>query len=72
MDENSSVMGRPLPTLIATQATLFALSSYWSPSPVVWYYEAAKAFTAVTENEPSCAMGYWGIAMSHRYPLLPR
>jgi tetratricopeptide (TPR) repeat protein len=34
-----------------------------------WYPEALKAFTAITEAEPSCAMGYWGIAMSHWYPL---
>jgi tetratricopeptide (TPR) repeat protein len=34
-----------------------------------WYDEAVKAFTAVTEVEPDCAMGYWGIAMSHWYPL---
>jgi len=34
-----------------------------------WYDEAVKAFTAVTEIEPGCAMGYWGIAMSHWYPL---
>ena len=34
-----------------------------------WYLEALKGFTAVTEAEPGCAMGYWGIAMSHWYPL---
>jgi hypothetical protein len=34
-----------------------------------WYDEAVKAFTAVTEIEPSCAMGYWGVAMSYWYPL---
>ena len=34
-----------------------------------WYPEALKGFTAVTEAEPDCAMGYWGIAMSHWYPL---
>ena len=34
-----------------------------------WYPEALKEFTAVTEAEPNCAMGYWGIAMSHWYPL---
>ena len=34
-----------------------------------WYPEALKAFTALTEAEPGCAMGYWGIAMSHWYPL---
>jgi hypothetical protein len=34
-----------------------------------WYPEAVKAFTEVTEAEPGCAMGYWGIAMSHWYPL---
>jgi tetratricopeptide (TPR) repeat protein len=34
-----------------------------------WYEEAAKAFTAVTVTDPSCAIGYWGVAMSHWYPL---
>jgi tetratricopeptide (TPR) repeat protein len=34
-----------------------------------WYEEAVKAFTAVTQIEPDCAMGYWGMAMSHWYPL---
>ena len=34
-----------------------------------WYPEALKEFTAVTEAGPGCAMGYWGIAMSHWYPL---
>jgi tetratricopeptide (TPR) repeat protein len=34
-----------------------------------WYEEAVKAFTSVTEIEPDCAMGYWGVAMSHWYPL---
>jgi hypothetical protein len=34
-----------------------------------WYDEAVKAFTEVTEIEPGCAMGYWGIAMSYWYPL---
>jgi hypothetical protein len=34
-----------------------------------WYEEAVMTFTAVTEVEPDCAMGYWGIAMSHWYPL---
>src|SRR6516165_2109205 len=30
-----------------------------------WYPEALKDFTAVTEAEPGCAIGYWGIGMSH-------
>ena len=34
-----------------------------------WYPEALKDFTAVTEADPNCAMAYWGIAMSHWYPL---
>jgi tetratricopeptide (TPR) repeat protein len=34
-----------------------------------WYEEALRAFTRVTETDPSCAMGYWGIAMSLYYPL---
>src|ERR1700757_2792503 len=34
-----------------------------------WYPEALKDFSAVTEADPNCAIGYWGIAMSHWYPL---
>ncbi len=34
-----------------------------------WYPEALKAFTAIAQAEPGCAMAYWGIAMSHWYPL---
>jgi hypothetical protein len=34
-----------------------------------WYEEALKAFTAVTTADATCAMGYWGIAMSVYYPL---
>jgi tetratricopeptide (TPR) repeat protein len=29
-----------------------------------WYLESVKAFTAVTQADPDCAMGYRGIAMS--------
>ena len=34
-----------------------------------WYEEAVLAFIEVTRTDPSCAMGYWGVAMSHWYPL---
>jgi hypothetical protein len=34
-----------------------------------WYEEALKAFTEVTTKDPSCAIGYWGMAMSVYYPL---
>ncbi len=34
-----------------------------------WFEEANKGFTSVTEMDPDCAMGYWGIAMSLWYPL---
>jgi len=35
-----------------------------------FYYSAAvQAFTRVTEIDPECAMGYWGVAMSWWYPL---
>jgi tetratricopeptide (TPR) repeat protein len=34
-----------------------------------WYPEALKEFTAVADAEPGCAMAFWGIAMSHWYPL---
>jgi hypothetical protein len=29
-----------------------------------WFPEAAKAFTAVTQTDPSCAMAHWGMAMT--------
>ena len=34
-----------------------------------WYEEALKTFTAVTAADPTCAIGYWGMAMSVYYPL---
>src|SRR2546422_1080173 len=34
-----------------------------------WYEEAVKAFTEVTVADPSCAMAFWGVAMSMYYPL---
>src|SRR5438132_1196556 len=30
-----------------------------------WYLEAAKAFTAVAQADPDCAIAYWGLAMSN-------
>ncbi len=30
-----------------------------------WYLEAAKAFTAVAQTDPDCAIAYWGLAMSN-------
>lgn len=29
-----------------------------------WFQESSKAFGAVTQADPSCAMGHWGIAMT--------
>src|SRR3981189_4018021 len=35
-----------------------------------FFPETVKAFTAIAEKEPSCAMAYWGIAISQRpHPL---
>jgi len=34
-----------------------------------WYEEADKAFRAVTEADPNCAMAWWGAAMSLWHPL---
>ncbi len=31
-----------------------------------FYPETEKAFRAIAEREPSCAMAYWGIAISQR------
>jgi len=37
-----------------------------------FFPETVKAFTAIAATEPSCAMAYWGIAMSQRpNPLVP-
>jgi tetratricopeptide (TPR) repeat protein len=33
------------------------------------YQEAENAFTKVTELDPRCGMGYWGVAMSNYHPL---
>lgn len=33
------------------------------------YEDARAAFTAAIENDPDCAMGYWGQAMSFIHPL---
>ena len=34
-----------------------------------FYTEAGKSFTRVTQIDPSCAMGHWGVAMTSWYPL---
>jgi len=34
-----------------------------------WYEESIEAFRGVVAEDPSCAMGYWGIAMSLWHPL---
>jgi predicted Zn-dependent protease len=31
--------------------------------------EAERAFTQVTNTDPKCAMGYWGVAMSNYHPI---
>jgi hypothetical protein len=37
-----------------------------------FYPETVKAFSAIAEAEPSCAMAYWGVAISQRpNPLVP-
>ena len=33
------------------------------------YDEAEKAFAAIIEKEPQCAMAWWGVAMSNYHPL---
>ncbi len=34
-----------------------------------WYPEALKGFSDIAKAAPNCAMAYWGVAMSHWYPL---
>ena len=35
------------------------------------YSEAEKAFRAVTQTDPKCAMAHWGLAMTYFHPLWP-
>jgi tetratricopeptide (TPR) repeat protein len=34
-----------------------------------WYDKAVGAFAAVAKEDPSCGMGYWGVAMTYYHPL---
>jgi hypothetical protein len=34
-----------------------------------WYDAAEKAFLDVAKTDPSCAMAYWGVAMSNFHPI---
>ena len=34
-----------------------------------WYDEAERTFSEVTRTDPSCVMGYWGVAMSFYHPI---
>ncbi len=34
-----------------------------------WYQKSEKAFALITQKDPSCAMAYWGIAMSRFHQL---
>lgn len=34
-----------------------------------WYAEAEKAYLGVAKSDPTCAMAYWGVAMSLYHPV---
>ncbi|PYX39546.1 MAG: hypothetical protein DMG75_00445, partial [Acidobacteria bacterium] len=34
-----------------------------------WYEEAARSFSSVADADPTCAMAWWGVAMSYYHPL---
>jgi hypothetical protein len=34
-----------------------------------WYEKAGQAFSEIATKEPSCAMAYWGLAMTFYHPL---
>src|SRR5919199_3295233 len=37
-----------------------------------WFPETVKAFSAIPQTDPSCAIAYWGMAISQRpNPLVP-
>src|SRR3979490_1809853 len=47
-----------------------AAQQQFNPAPPThhsfFFPETVEAFTAIAEKEPSCAMAYWGIAISQR------
>jgi hypothetical protein len=34
-----------------------------------WYEKASDTFAAVAQEDPTCGMAYWGIAMTYYHPL---
>ena len=34
-----------------------------------WYDESARQFQAVAQQDPDCAIAWWGVAMTHWHPL---
>src|SRR6516162_9184587 len=34
-----------------------------------WYVRALERFNEVLKNDPECAMGYWGAAMTYNHPF---
>ncbi|HXP46209.1 MAG TPA: tetratricopeptide repeat protein [Terriglobales bacterium] len=34
-----------------------------------WYEEAERTFNQVAQDDPGCAMAYWGLAMSYFHPI---
>lgn len=34
-----------------------------------WYEEAERSFNQVAQDDPGCAMAYWGVAMSYFHPI---
>jgi tetratricopeptide (TPR) repeat protein len=34
-----------------------------------WYAEAEKSFRRVADTDPTCGMGWWGVAMSNLHPI---
>jgi tetratricopeptide (TPR) repeat protein len=34
-----------------------------------WFEKASDTFAAVADKDPTCAMAYWGIAMTHYHPI---
>jgi len=36
-----------------------------------WYEKASETFGAIAEQDPTCGMAYWGIAMSYYHPIWP-
>src|SRR5437764_807483 len=67
-DASKSVSEVKFPVSCAAESQTAFNQAVWTLHSF-WYPEALNAFANIGKADPGCAMAYWGIAMSHWYPL---